>query len=146
MSKYTANTFTCPETGDTIMEIPQDLLEKMNWGLGTEVKFRIEPSGEIVMTRAKPLRRFAVETVSTFRHVYIIECESAEHAMDTVACEEAQSYLQSHAGEHILYARPVENPDIVTLYQETEDKNMTLEKLESGRHYLNLVHTVDYSK
>lgn len=145
MTTYTANTFTCPETGDTIMEIPQDLLEKMNWGVGTEVKFRVEPTGEVTMTRAKPLRKFAVETVSTFRHVYIVECESAEHAMDAVACNEVEGYLQKHAGEHILYARQVDNPDIVTLYQETEDENMTLEKLES-RHYLNIVHKIDYSK
>jgi hypothetical protein len=146
MNKYTANTFTCPDTGETIMEIPQELLQKMNWGEGTEVKFNVEPTtGVIVMSRAKHLQKFAVETVSTFRHVYIIECESAEHALDTVACEEAQHYLQSHAGEQVLYARPVKNSDIVTLYRETEDPNMTLEKLEGG-HYLNIVHKVDYSK
>lgn len=146
MNKYTANTFTCPDTGETIMEIPQELLQKMNWGEGTEVKFNVEPTtGVVVMSRAKPLQKFAVETVSTFRHVYIVECESAEHAMDTVACEEAEHYLQSHAGEHILYARPVKNHDIVTLYRETDDPNMTLEKLETG-HYLNYVNKVNYAK
>lgn len=145
MTRHTANTFICPDTGETIMEIPPEILKQMNLGIGSELKFRVEPTGEIIMSRAKPLQKFAVETVSTFRHVYIIECESAEHALDAVAMEEVQDYLQSHAGEHILYARPVKNHDIVTLYKETEDKDMTLEKLES-RHYLNIVHKIDYSK
>lgn len=92
------------------------------------------------------MKRFAVETISTFRHVYFIECKEAEHAMDTVVMEEAESYFQKHLGEQIVSAREVSNAEMARLIAETEQPTMTLEKLETGDWIKNCVHVVDYSK
>lgn len=45
---------------------------------------------------------FVVETISTFRHRYVIDCNSLEHAYDTVTMEEAQEFSQMHLGERII--------------------------------------------
>ena len=45
--------------------------------------------------------KYLVETISYFRHRYVIECDSAEHAKDTVTMNEAEEMSQLHIDESI---------------------------------------------
>ena len=50
---------------------------------------------------------FVVETITTFRHYYVIDCLSAEHADDTVVMEEADELDQKYLGETIVSTRSI---------------------------------------
>lgn len=143
---YTADVVTDPETGEAILQFPNEFLQEVNWGTGTEIVFKEGTEGEIIMQRKNPMKIFAVETVSTFRHVYFIECEDADHAKDAVTMCEADTYFQSHLGELIVSARPVTNTEAVVLIRETEQPNMTLEELETRGWLDRSKHVVDYTK
>ena len=91
---------------------------------------------------------FVVETISTFRHRYVIECKELEHAYDTVAMEEAQEFSQMHLGEQIVTGREI------TL-DEFERMNDALNQYGDGTHYQpesgspwmgdKMIHKVEYS-
>ena len=50
---------------------------------------------------------FVVETITTFRHYYVIDCLSEEHADDTVVMEEADELDQKYLGETIVSTRQI---------------------------------------
>lgn len=50
---------------------------------------------------------YVVETIQTFRHRYIIECENAEHATDTVTMNEADEFSQMYLGENIISSKEI---------------------------------------
>jgi hypothetical protein len=45
---------------------------------------------------------FVVESISTLRHKYVIECQELEHAFDTVTMGEAAEFSQMFLGEQII--------------------------------------------
>lgn len=51
---------------------------------------------------------FVVETIQTFRHKYVIECDELEHAYDTVAMNEANEFSQMYLGESIVSGREID--------------------------------------
>ena len=135
------------ENGDQILPLPDDICKQLNIGPGTELEFTPQPDGSIIMKRKNELKVFAVETVSSFRHVYFVKAESAEHAMDEVVCNDGNlNYFQSHLGEHIVRASAVDNAGMVELVRETEQPDMTLEEWETGTWVKNCVNVVDYTK
>jgi bifunctional DNA-binding transcriptional regulator/antitoxin component of YhaV-PrlF toxin-antitoxin module len=139
---------TTDENGDIVLQLPDELCKQMNIGPGTDVKFRVEGDA-IIMERKNPLTVYAVETVTSFRNVYFVKAESAEHAADEVVMDEhlgELSYVQHHIAENVSFVRQVSNADIVEIIQQTEQPGMTLEKLESGLWLKNLINEVDYSK
>lgn len=62
--------------------------------------------------------KYLVETVSMFRIRYVIECESAEHAKDTVSMNEADEFGQRHIDENIVGCREVTDDEIPVLFFE----------------------------
>ena len=45
---------------------------------------------------------FVVETIHTFRHKYVVDCRSVEHALDTITMNEADEFSQMSLGEQII--------------------------------------------
>lgn len=62
--------------------------------------------------------KYLVETVSMFRIRYVIDCESAEHAKDTVSMNEADEFGQLHIDENIVGCREVTDSEIPELFFE----------------------------
>ena len=62
--------------------------------------------------------KYLVETVSMFRMRYVVECESAEHAKDTVSMNEADEFGQLHIDENIVGCREVTDAEIPELFFE----------------------------
>jgi len=50
---------------------------------------------------------YLVETITTFKHQYIIDCKEASHAEDTVVCNEATELDQKYLGETIVTTREI---------------------------------------
>lgn len=50
-----------------------------------------------------------VETIQTFRHRYVVEVpEGKDHwALDTVTCQQAKEFSQTHLGETVVSHRPI---------------------------------------
>lgn len=71
---------------------------------------------------------YVVETIQTFRHKYVIECEMLEHAQDTVVMGEAQEFSQMYLGEQIVTGREI-------TYDEFHRMNAALEENGDGTHY-----------
>jgi hypothetical protein len=90
---------------------------------------------------------FVVETVQTFRHKYVIECKSLEHAYDTVAMEEADEFSQMYLGEQIVTGHEITR-------EEFDRMNKSLENHGDGTHYRpesgspwmgeRMIHVVEY--
>lgn len=62
--------------------------------------------------------KYLVETVSMFRMRYVIECDSPEHAKDTVSMQEADEFGQHHIDEAIVGCREVTDEEIPVLFFE----------------------------
>ena len=62
--------------------------------------------------------KYLVETVSMFRIRYVVECESPEHAKDTVTMNEADEFGQLHIDENIIGCREVTDTEIPVLFFE----------------------------
>lgn len=144
MTTYTSKVIEDPDTGEFILEIPDGILVELGWNIGDKLNYAISDSGEVTLKKVNKVKRFAVETVSTFRHVYFIECESEEHAMDTVAMEEAEHYFQRHLGEHIISAREVDKRDMIKIIRETEQPGLTEADFDNKSWIENCVYVVDY--
>jgi hypothetical protein len=61
------------------------------------------------------MKKFLVETISMFRHTYVIECEHEDHAADTVVMDEVEEFSQNHIGENIFSIREITDAEIITL-------------------------------
>lgn len=65
--------------------------------------------------------KYLVETISSFRHRYVIECENGIHAIDTVTCEEAEEMSQHHIGETIFSNREIDDAEYIRIFNEDND-------------------------
>lgn len=56
--------------------------------------------------------KYLVETISYFRHRYVIDCDSPEHAKDTVTMNEADEFGQLYIGENIIGCREITDEEV----------------------------------
>lgn len=90
---------------------------------------------------------FVVETISTFRHKYVIECEELEHAFDTVTMEEAAEFSQMHLGEQIITGREISRKEFNSMNKALEGHgDGTKYRPETGSPWMNekMIHKVNY--
>lgn len=92
---------------------------------------------------------FVVETISTYRHRYIIECKKLEHAFDTVACNEAPDFSQMYLGENIVTGRQITYDDFHKMNNALNyHGDGTSYQPESGSPWMGekMIHVVKYDK
>jgi len=77
---------------------------------------------------------FLTETVSMFRHTYVVECKSAEHADDTITMNEADELDQQFLTETIVSTREITKEEFAEIAK------------TSGNGHLGerMIHTVNY--
>lgn len=86
--------------------------------------------------------KYLVETVSMFRIRYVVECENAEHAKDTVTMNETEEFSQMHIDEMITSTREIDKAEYLRLFDEDNEycKDWTEEQK------LGLCNVIDYDK
>lgn len=84
--------------------------------------------------------KYLVETVSYFRHRYVIDCKSVEDAKDTVTMNEAEEFGQQHIDESIIGCREVNGEEIERLF--FEDHPYLRSWMPGKAH--EFVHVVEY--
>lgn len=67
---------------------------------------------------------YLVETITTFRHYYVVDCKSAEHAGDTIVMEEAAELDQKYLGETIVSTREITHTEYDSLARESVNGHM----------------------
>ena len=85
--------------------------------------------------------KYLVETISIHRIRYVVECETAEHAKDVIAMEEAEEFSQLHLGETITSTRVIDDPEYLLLFDED---NPYLKEWDE-EHKFKYVYKVDYN-
>ena len=84
--------------------------------------------------------KYLVETISMFRIRYVVECESADHAKDTVSMDEAEEFSQLHIDEMITTAREIDDVEYLRVFD--EDNEYLREWTEDQK--FKYVHKVNY--
>lgn len=90
---------------------------------------------------------FVVETISTFRYKYVIDCELPEHAYDTVTMGEAQEFSQMYLGEHIVTGREITKQEFMNMNEALrENGDGTSYQPEHGSPWMGeqAIHKVKY--
>ena len=60
--------------------------------------------------------KYLVETVSMFRHRFVIDCDNMDLAKDTVLLEDVEEFSQTHIDENIFSCREITDEEIPVLY------------------------------
>lgn len=121
MTKYTI-TLEEAENGDIIMPLSDEMMSELGWGEGTRIKWIDNFDGSWTMQKMET-EWVLVETVSTFRHRYMVEVPvgKSEWASDTVVMDEAVEFSQEHLGFHIVSDRVVGLEEALEICVEDND-------------------------
>ena len=105
---------------DGVLDIPEEIIEQLGLKEGDKLKWSMREDGTVVLTKADT-KFVLVETISTFRHRYVIELPSDDpdaYALDTVACEEGKDFGPEWLGEQIVSHRRVAREELRDLADE----------------------------
>lgn len=86
--------------------------------------------------------KYLVETISMHRIRYVVECESAERAKDTVTLNETEEFSQLHIDELITSAREIDDAEYVRVFDEDNDYLSGWSEEEKFKY----VHVLDYDR
>jgi hypothetical protein len=122
-SKYSIKVEEDPETGDAIIQFPDELLKEVGWVEGDTINWESNGDGSFVLTKKEIKEWVLVECVSTFRTRYMCEVPKGkkEWALDTVSMEEAKEFSSQHIGEQIISHRVVTEEEALKLFDEDND-------------------------
>jgi hypothetical protein len=86
---------------------------------------------------------FEVNTVSLFRHKYVIDAKSLEHAYDTIYCDKPEELTQKHLEETILDGRKIDRKEFERLCNDSMKDSRELSNAHLGTR---IIHKVDYNE
>jgi hypothetical protein len=91
---------------------------------------------------------FVVETIQTFRHKYVVDCHTVEHALDTIAMNEADEFSQMSLGEQIIRGYEITHDQFDKMNNDMVEGcgDGTLYQPESGSPWMGqkMIHKVVY--
>ena len=112
------------ETGDAILEFPDDLMQEAGWKEGDTLEWIDNKDGSWTMKKKELTQWVLVECVSTFRERYMVEVpvgvddygkDKSLWALDTVTMQEAKEFSQEHIGEQIICHRVLTKEEALVL-------------------------------
>ncbi len=130
MKSWTLEVKEDPETGDSILEFPPDMLEATGWKEGDDLIWTDNQDGSYTLTKKPETQWVLVEAVSTFRQRYMVEVpvgtddygnDKSKWALDTVTMQEAKEFSQEHLGEQIVSHRIVSMDEAMTMCDNDND-------------------------
>lgn len=108
--------------GEMILPLGDEICSEMGLKVGDSVEWIDNGDGSWTIKK-KETELVLVETISTFRHRYVVEVPKgkSEWALDTVVCEEAKEMSQEHIGEQIVSHRVVGDEEALYLARQDND-------------------------
>ena len=119
MKRYTIDLIQ--EGDETILPLTDEILMEAGWNAGDDIEFIDNKDGSYTMRKVEKTtdeKYYLVETMSTYRMRYVVRAKCAEHAEDTVVCEEAKEFSQKWVGETIMSTHEITNEHIIKLCDE----------------------------
>ena len=126
MKSWTLEVKEDPESGDSILEFPPDMLEATGWKEGDDLIWTDNEDGSYTLTKKEETQWVVVETVSLYRHQYMVEVpigidnygkDKADWALDTVTMEEAKEFYQQHISENIVSHRVINKDEALAMFR-----------------------------
>ena len=131
MSKtWTLDVKEDPETGDAILEFPDDLMLEAGWKEGDNLEWIDNKDGSYTLKKVEPTQYVLVECVGTFRHRYMVEVpvgidrygkDKSLWALDTVTMGKAKEFSQEYIGEQVVSHRVVTKEEALSLCDKDND-------------------------
>lgn len=124
MKTYTIDLIKDYETDDMFLPLTDEILKESGWEVGDEIEWIDNKDGSWTMRKVEKEAEeqyFLVECISTYRMRYIVKAKCAEHAEDTVVCEQAKEFSQKHLGETITSSHEITHEHILKLCDEDND-------------------------
>lgn len=112
MSSWTLDVKYDDKSGDTYLQLPDDMMREAGWNLGDDIEWIDNNDGTWTMKKIEKDNEkewVLVECVSQFRQRYMCQVPKgkAEWALDTVTLNEAKEFSQEHLGETIVSHRVI---------------------------------------
>jgi hypothetical protein len=86
---------------------------------------------------------FEVNTISLFRHKYVIEAKNLEHAYDTVLIDHPEALTQKFLDENIIDGRKIGRKEFEKLCDESMNDSNELSNAHLGTR---IIHKVNYNE
>lgn len=90
------------------------------------------------------MKKYLVETVSIFRHRYVVEAKEEEHACDEVVCNDGnlKEFSQYHVDEDIISVRELDDVEYLKLF----DKDNEYLKEWTDEQKLQFINRINYEE
>jgi hypothetical protein len=101
------------------IELPDELLKQVGWEINDSLTWTDNKDGSFTLSK-KNTKWVLVETISTFRHRYVVEVpeNKIDWASDTVVCNDAKEFSQKHLDETIVSSRYVSYDEAMKMVKE----------------------------
>ena len=110
--------------GEAFIELPEEIQTQLNLKVGDEMVWNDNKDGSWSLTKKKKNKLVLVETISTFKHQYVVEVPEDgedEWALDTVVMEEAVEFSQKHLDETVFSHRVVTEQEALEICDKEND-------------------------
>ena len=115
------------DDGDQLLQLSEDFCKDQDWREGDVISWDIKDGSVIATNKCAQERKnksgkklVLVETVSVFRHRYVVECNEEEHAADEVVCrlgnDDFEEFSQHHIDENISSTRVITEQEYMELF------------------------------
>lgn len=112
------------DEGEAFIELPDEIIAHLDAKVGDSLEWTDNHDGSWTLTKKKESMLVLVETVSTFRHRYVVEVPAggnSEWALDSVVMQEASEFSQKHLDETIVSHRVVSEEEALILCDEDNE-------------------------
>jgi len=137
------------DDGDQLLQLSEDFCKDQDWREGDVISWDIRDGSVIATNKCAQERKnksgkklVLVETVSVFRHRYVVECNEEEHASDEVVCrlgnDDFEEFSQHHVDESISSTRVINEQEYLELFDK-DNNYLAAWDVEQKKRFINKI-------
>jgi len=141
------------DDGDQLLQLSEEFCTDQDWREGDVISWDIKDGSVIATNKCAQERKnksgkklVLVETVSVFRHRYVVECNEEEHAADEVVCrlgnDDFEEFSQHHVDESISSTRVMTEQEYMELFDK-DNHYLAKWDVEQKKRFIN---KIDYNE
>jgi len=141
------------DDGDQLLQLSEEFCTDQDWREGDVISWDIKDGSVIATNKCAQERKnksgkklVLVETVSVFRHRYVVECNEEEHAADEVVCrlgnDDFEEFSQHHVDESISSTRVITEQEYMELFDK-DNHYLAKWDVEQKKRFIN---KIDYNE
>ena len=137
------------DDGDQLLQLSEEFCTDQDWREGDVISWDIKDGSVIATNKCAQERKnksgkklVLVETVSVFRHRYVVECNEEEHAADEVVCrlgnDDFEEFSQHHVDESISSTRVINEQEYMELFDK-DNHYLAKWDIEQKKRFINKI-------